>query len=43
VQSSQTLKDINIGGFREDFDTGEFDPIFCGLIVALIISREKEG
>jgi hypothetical protein len=26
-----------------DFDKGEFDPLFCGLIVALIISRDKEG
>jgi hypothetical protein len=27
----------------QDFDKAEFDPLFCGLVVALIISREKEG
>lgn len=43
-----TLRNVNIGRFSgdippEDYDHGEFDPLFSALIVALVISREKDG
>jgi hypothetical protein len=48
VNYEATLRNVNIGRFSgdippEDYDHGEFDPLFSALIVALVISREKDG
>jgi len=44
MKSAYNLRDISMadpGG--NDYDKADFDPIFCGLVVALILFREKEG
>lgn len=37
------MKDICLPTESNDFDKADFDPLYCGLIVALILVCEKEG
>jgi hypothetical protein len=41
--SEKILKDISLGSKESDFDRADFDPLYCGLVVALILVCEKEG
>jgi len=37
------LSRISLCEIERDFDDGNFDPLYCGLVVSLILNAEKEG